>query len=148
MKPLPTVSIMRDGEIVRINRKKYNPDIHGSIVELDGTVNAPKIDAGVIVPQQIAALTAKTETAVTVTPGPISAPPAPPPAPVAAQPPAQPVTPPPAPEKPALAVVKKGRRFHVVDMTGQPAAQPGIDSAGYTTETAAWDAILKGGTNA
>lgn len=105
---LPTMTVIRFGEPVRINVSDYNPDTD----TMPGDAKPRKAPA----PEPQAA---------------------PAPEPQAAPAPA----PAPAPEPSAstqLGLVKKGRRYFVVDLaTSEPVDLDGIDADGYTTEAAA-----------
>lgn len=101
---LPTMTVIRFGEPVRINVSDYNPDTDA----MPGDAKPRK---------------------------------APAPEPQATPAPEPQAAPAPAPEPSAsaqLGLVKKGRRYFVVDLaTSEPVNLDGIDADGYTTEAAA-----------
>ena len=118
---LKTVTIKTDRGPVRINESAYDPEKHA----LDGGETPPAPPA----PQnpEPGALGGKE------------------PAPGAKEPaPSDPTPPaPPAPEGgEKLMVVKKGKKFVVVDGEGKAVERDGLESSGYDAEQAAWDAIL------
>ena len=113
---LPTMTVIRFGEPVRINVSDYNPDTD----TMPGDAKPRKAPA----------------------PEPQAAPAPEPQAVPAPEPQAAPApAPAPAPEPSAstqLGLVKKGRRYFVVDLaTSEPVDLDGIDADGYTTEAAA-----------
>lgn len=140
MQNIPTVTVHRDGQDVRINLADYDRERDGDILASDpGVPNQP-----VAPPQD--------ET-------PVEEPPAVPPVTEAGQVPPvpamnaaeerapveAPVTAPVQADAPTRAVVKRGRKFFVTDATGKDVVADGIDATGYTTESNAWDAVLKAG---
>ena len=144
MQSIPTVTVHRDGQDVRINLADYDRERDGEILASDPGVDAAALNQPVAPPQD--------ET-------PVEEPPAVPPVTEAGQVPPvpamnaaeerapveAPVTAPVQADAPTRAVVKRGRKFFVTDATGKDVVAEGIDATGYTTESNAWDAVLKAG---
>lgn len=98
---LPTVTVIRDGNPVRINASDYDPKVD----KLAKGEPAPKAPEPVAEP----AMAAEPTQEPTVTADPVQ-----------------------------LGLVKKGRRYFVVNAaTSEPVELDGIDADGYTTEDAA-----------
>ena len=129
MQNIPTVTVHRDGQDVRINLADYNRDRDGDILASDPGVPPqseppavpPVTEAGQVPP--VPAMNAAEERAPT----------------------GASVTAPVQADAPTRAVVKRGRKFFVTDATGKDVVADGIDATGYTTESNAWDAVLKAG---
>lgn len=141
MQNIPTVTVHRDGQDVRINLADYDRDRDGDILASDPGVDVAALNPPEAPPQS--------ET-------PVETPPAVPPVTEAGQEPPVPAmnaavdrapveAPVTAQEPPARAVVKRGRKFFVTDATGKDVVAEGIDATGYTSESDAWDAVLKAG---
>lgn len=141
MQNIPTVTIRRDDMDVRINLADYDRERDGDILASDPGVDVAALNQPEAPPQDQT---------------PVETPPAVPPVTEAGQEPPVPAmnaaedrapveAPVTAQEPPARAVVKRGRKFFVTDATGKDVVAEGIDATGYTSESDAWDAVLKAG---
>lgn len=141
-----TVTIMQDGNPVRINKADYDPDTHGKLakdenpasVQVMATTNTPGPELVAPAVPASAPLFGAADPATLVTEGvSTAAQPSELDRPVLLGEPKSPVSGP-APEF----VTKSGSKYFVTDSNGDKITRNGIEDKGYKTEGDAWTAIM------